>query len=968
MNCTPMAKLFFRVTFLILTCLTAAVGTAQAQTGTIKGTIRDEKTKEAIIGASVGVEGSGLGSATDIDGNFEIPKVPAGTHTLVINYVSYQRKTIPGLKVESGKVVVVNTALTESANQLGDVVVTAQRLTNTEVAVITEVKNAQLVAVGVSSEQIVKSQDRDAAQIARRVPGVSIQDNRFVLVRGLGQRYNAVMLNDVLTPSTEVDSRAFSFDMVPSSVIDRMLIYKSGSAELPGEFAGGVIKLYTKRAPQENFTNVGIAGGYRMGTTFEQVQQYQGGRFDWLGFDDGKRRLPGNFPVRLRTPPFSEERAARYANQLPNRWAVNTNRALPDLRVAFNMGRRFALGEKEAGTLTGINYANYNQYADVDLNFYENGADRDQLAQTYRDNVFENNVRLGVVQNFWLRLNPRHSLEFKNLFNQMGFSQTVVRNGQDITSSSNDVRAYSQRYESRSIYSGQLLGTHELTANTKVDWQSGFAYTRRTEPDWRRVRYIRPIGETTTDGQPKPFLAAIPADPNPIDAGRFFSTLNEYVGTVASNITQQFGRRDSSAISGEDRSLKLKAGFYAERKSRDFKARFFGYEGIGDISQVRQLPINEIFAPANVTGTTGKFTFEEGTSPSDQYTASNTLVAGYASLTVPVGAKITGTVGLRAEYNDIRLVGAQLDGTPRRGGQRLLSPLPSLNLTYAVSDKALVRAAYSATINRPEFRELAPFNFYDFNLNSNVVGNYTLKTATIHNADLRWELYPTTGELISLGAFYKYFRNPIESFLIYTTSGANSLSNTFVNSRSAQSAGLELEVRKSLSELSESTLLKRLSLVANASWIHSRVDLGESVLASDLGGKVDPVNVADIQDQRRPMQNQSPYLINLGAYYNDDTHGTQLSLLYNVVGPRIFAVGNLINPTVYEVPRNVLDVVLTKRLVERLELRLAVQDILNQPVRLVQDANRNGKVDGPDQTVRTFRRGANSTLGLNFRF
>lgn len=937
---------------------------AFAQTGTIKGTIKDEKTQEAIIGASVGVEGTSIGGATDLDGTFTLAKVPAGTYTLVINYVSYQRKTIPNLTVEAGKVVVVNTALTESAAQLGEVVVTGTRVTNTEVAVITEVRNAQLVAVGVSSEQIVKSQDRDAAQIARRVPGVAIQDNRFVLVRGLTQRYNSVLLNDVIAPSTEVDTRAFSFDLIPSSIIDRMLIFKSGSAELPGEFSGGVIKVYTKRAPEENFTSLNISGGYRAGTTFEDVQRYEGGKIDFLGFDDGDRSIPNNFPARLSSD-FTPQQRATLANQLPNRWAVNSETAAPDLRLTFNLGRRFNIGEKQAGTLTSINYANYNQNADIDLTFYESSfAGPDQVASQYKDQFFSNQVRLGAVQNFWLRLNSRNSLEFKNLYTQLGTSETVVREGQDITQTSTDVRSFSQRYESRGIYSGQLIGNHDLPNDkTEVKWVGGFSYTGREEPDWRRVRYTRPIGSTSSEGQPAEFRAAIPFEPNPIDAGRYFSDLDEYVGTAVIDVVHKLGAEDTT---GRDAGAKLKFGAYAERKDRTFDARFFGYGGNGDISSITGLPIGQLFAPQNVTGELGTLSLREGTAPNDQYTANSTLLAGYASITLPVGPDFTGTVGFRGEYND-QVVESQLrGGTLVQGGDKVFSPLPSLNLTYNLTDKTLVRAAFSSTINRPEFRELAPFDFYDFNLNSNVIGNYTLQTARIQNADLRWEFYPASNEQITLGAFYKHFTDPIESFLILTSTGG--LSNTFINSESAQNYGAELEVRKSFAELSSSPFIRRLSVVGNASYIFSRVDLGETVQAPDPSGAIDEVNVSESQDRRRPLQNQSPYLVNLGVYYANEDNGSQVSLLYNVAGPRIFAVGNIEDPTVYEVARNVLDLVVTKKVSKHFEIRAAYQDIFNQPFKLVQDTNRNAKVDSSDQDVRTFRRGSYGTLGLTYAF
>ncbi|GAB3299839.1 TonB-dependent receptor [Hymenobacter humi] len=929
--------------------------------GTIRGTVREAKTQEPVIGASVVVDGTSIGIATDLDGTFSLAKVPAGMHTLRISSVSYQPKSIPSLQVEAGKVVVVNTTLDDAAAALDEVVVTAQRRTNTEVAVISEVRNAQLVAVGVSAEQIVRSQDRDAAQIARRVPGVSIQDNRFVLVRGLTQRYNAVMLNDVMTPSSEVDTRAFAFDMIPSNVIDRMLIFKSGSAELPGDFAGGVIKLYTKRAPEENFTNFSLQGGYRQGTTFQQVQQAEGGKYDFLGFDSGKRTIPNNWPTRL-SDDYSTGLRAAYARQLPNRWGVNSLKAAPDLRLSFNMGRRFELGQKQVGTLTSLNYGNYHQSTNARLSFYENGADRNQLASFYNDRLFSNEVRLGVVQNFWLRLNGRNTLEFKNLFNQLGTSETVLREGQDITQTSNDVRAYSQRFESRSIYSGQLAGNHELADDkTTLNWVGGFAYTHRTEPDWRRVRYIRPLGVVQGESTPAPFGVSTPNDPSLTESGRYFSNLNERVSTLAVNVVHQLTKDTTNREGG----IKLKAGLYTERKDRDFSARFFGYGSVGNTSVARTLPVGQVFAPENLTGRDGGFTLEEGTDPNDSYAAHNTLLAGYASVTVPVG-KFTGTAGFRGEYNDQQVTSELRGGGLTDGGRRIFSPLPSLNLTYNLNDRMLVRAAYASTINRPEFRELAPFRFYDFNLNADIQGNYALQTAKVQNLDLRWELYPTTGEQITVGAFYKHFTNPIENYLLTTASGANSLSYAFVNTKSAQNYGVELEVRKSLGSFSDLPLLQRFSVVGNGSYIFSRIDLGETVRVPDASGRVEPQNVTDTQTRRRPLQNQSPYLINLGAYYTDEAHGTQLSAMYNVAGPRIYAVGTVVNPTVYEASRNVVDLVATQRLAKHWELRAALQDLFNQPVKLVQDSDRNDQYSKGDQTVRSFRRGSNTSLGVTY--
>ncbi len=928
-----------------------------AQTGSIKGTIKDAKTGDALPSATVLIEGTTNGAAADIEGNFLIPKAPAGAATLVVSYLGYQAKKI-NVQVESGKSTVVNTALDEDAGQaLAEVVVTAERPTNTEVSLISEIKSAQTIATGVSAEQIVRTQDRDAAQVARRVPGVSIVDNRFVLVRGLTQRYNTVLINDVISPSTEVDVRSFSFDMIPSNMLDRMVIFKNGAAELPGEFAGGVIKVYTKKAPAENFFNVGASISYRPETTFETVQRSPGGRLDYLGFDDGDRAIPNGMPDNaLAFERLSSPQRAGLLNQLPNRFGVSNYSVPLDYRFNVNIGRRFNWGNLQVGSLTGINYTYANQYTPIAFKTYSNGEDvAGEIASEFTDQSFTSTARLGVLHNWLFRFNPNFSLEFKNLFNQLGSFETVVRDGRLALGQDQDVRAYSQRFESRSIYSGQLVGNNTLSDRMNLNWQLGYAYTGRTEPDWRRVRYLR------NSGTDEPFAVPVSPEPQVIDAGRFFSKLNENVFTAAANLERKLGSPEA-----ED-PVKLKAGFYTERKDRDFNARFFGYVlgPNGTSNDIATLPADQVFAPQFVTGTEQNLAVSELYEPRNQYTAANTLLAGYASAYVPLG-KLNATVGLRVEYNRQELDSRNLRNQPVVVDRPITSPLPSLNLAYNLSDKQLIRLAYAYTINRPEFRELAPFPYYDFNLNAVVEGNENLTTANIQNVDARWEYYPSPNELISVGVFYKHFRKPIESYLLEKP---GTISYTFINADNATSYGVEAEIRKSFSELSQSRVLQNLSLVANASYIFSRVNLPDFVL---LGRAISltPVPIAGSAEKNRPMQNQSPYLINGGLYYSDDQLGLQVNALYNVFGKRVFAVGTETNPTIYEMPRNVVDFNITKTIGQKLEVRFSAQDILNQAVRLEQDYNQDGRIEAnvDRQPVRTFRRGPYFTLGLIFNF
>ncbi|HEX9958692.1 MAG TPA: TonB-dependent receptor, partial [Fibrella sp.] len=275
-----------------------------------------------------------------------------------------------------------------------------------------------------------------------------------------------------------------------------------------------------------------------------------------------------------------------------------------------------------------------------------------------------------------------------------------------------------------------------------------------------------------------------------------------------------------------------------------------------------------------------------------------------------------------------------------------------------------------ATINRPEFREIAPFEYYDFSLLATIRGNTTLTTATIQNVDAKWEFYPTPSELISVTGFYKHFRNPIESLLLLKP---NVLSYTFMNAQSAQNYGVEIEIRKGFQE-SASEILKNLTVVGNLSLIKSRVDVGDVITAPDLGGEIQQYR--GLTTNARPLAGQSPYLLNLGVYYAAPRSGWQGNILYNVFGQRIFAVGNVDVPSIYEMPRHVVDLNLTKTLNNRIELRLGIQDILNQPFQLAEDFNRDGKIGtdvtsqtaGADQTRRSFRRGSYYTVSAIYTF
>jgi TonB-dependent receptor len=922
--------------------LALALTKSFAQTGTIKGKITDSKTSEGIISASVLVMGTTHGVAADINGDFEITKIKTGTYQVAFSFVSYNTDTLT-VTVNANETTVVNVSLEEESKELTEVTVTGLKLNDTDISIINDIRKNDLVAVGISAQQISLSQDRDAAQIIKRIPGVTILNNRFVNVRGLNERYSTVMLNGVIAPSSEVDSKAFAFDLIPSSMIDRMMVFKSGSPELPGEFAGAVINIETKSAIDENELSVNISTGIRLGTTFQSFNTYKGSNSDWLGFDNGMRQLPGVFPTANLRALTSTENLTHISRSLPNIWEINNSNAIPDYRASINFSRGFDIGSKRLSTITSVNYSNTKQHIEQENYYYDAYiAAGNYRRYKYNDVRDIENVRIGVVSNFILELNNNNRIELRNLFSQQGSSQTTLRSGiEDVQGV--DVNNRALNYQSRSIYSGQLSGKHDVNTRLNLNWIAGYSLTYADQPDYRRIRSQRPVGSDD------PFTIQIPPNASTLDAGRFYSKLVENVYTHAVNVTYKLNDTKE-----EKKQPKLMAGYYLSLTDRSFNARWFSYKW-NSLTNRPQSMLNtdfeKIFVQQNVGVYNGDgrppfFILEEGTNFSDRYKGENTLAAGYASTTLPFG-KFRLSTGVRVEYNRQQLSSFNTDASKVQVDNPVTSILPSGNLSYDLSEKSLLRIAYGKTVNRPVLRELAPFNFYDFDRNANFYGNPELNTADIHNVDLRWELYPSNSESVMVGTFYKYFKSPIEMIL---TGGSNIL-YTFKNAESARTFGAEVEVRKSLKDLTASKFVDNLSLLFNAAWINSEIDLG----------------AVDNQKSKRAMQGQSPYIFNTGIYYNNYEGGWQINVSHNVFGPRIYAVGDDLNATQFELPTHQLDLTISKQFINHWEIKAGIQNIFNQPVRLQQDTDGDITLKGKKDDIQSFKTGQYISLGVTYK-
>lgn len=935
-----------KVFFTLLLFLSA--NTLSAQT-TIKGSVKDAKTQETLPGVAVSVKNSTAGVITDENGDYELNVAP-GKYTIVTSYISYQPLEITDVEVKKGEPTVVDIPMIESAHALGEVYVVAIGRINSEVSLLNSIRKSNAVVSGVSAQQISKSQDRDASEVIRRIPGISIMDDKFVVARGLSQRYNNVWVNNSTIPSSEADTRAFSFDIIPSSQIENIMIVKSPQPELPADFSGGFIKVETKGIPSENSIQVNYGIGINTQTQFRDFKYSKGGKTDFLGFDNGMRSLSSGISSSRIDNNNADQVNNLTKNGFNNDWEVKTKKPLPDQRFGFVINRKYTSNNNSMwGLVAAFNYSNTSKtYTDMEnsrYGVYDSDNDKPYFTFKYTDNQYNNDARIGAMANLIYMPNDKHRFEFRNILNQVGKNRYTEREGYQNTSGFYGQRKAEYLYSSRLAYSGQLAGKHTLTEKDNLDWVFGFSYSNRNQPDRRIINWEE-------NGYPgDAHYKEYQIDQN--DITRDFNKLNEYNYTFSTNYTHDFTFDNSFKPS-------IKAGIYGEYRDRNYNTRFFKYrwipENLPEDFSYRDV-YSQILIPENYGA--GKMYIYDDTERLNDYSGTNEQMAGYVGFNIPFN-KFNVYTGARLEHNKMSLKSYTtiLGDKSKTTDYSYTDIFPSLNASYNLTNDNLVRIAYGRSINRQEFREISSSSYYDFDLFSFVSGNPDLKPAYIDNFDLRYEFYPSASEIFSIALFYKHFNDPIEWTYL---DGGGTYIYTFNNASKANNYGIEVDIKKKLDFIG----LKDFSLTFNGSLIKSKVKFDENSGAN----------------HDRPMQGQSPYLINAGVFYQNENLGINTTLLYNIVGKRIVGIGRVSSssgssvnndiPDMYEMPRNVLDLIITKKLGQHIEITAAIKDILAPKVKYAQFPkfiDKEGVTHEREQITKEFKTGQNISLAARYLF
>ncbi|MGJ1284676.1 TonB-dependent receptor domain-containing protein [Sphingobacterium spiritivorum] len=902
---------------------------AFAQSGKVTGKVINSKTSETIVGVTVKVLGTSRGGSSDVSGIYNIPALPVGKYTLEFSYVGYATKQITEVEIKDKDVTNLDVLMDNSEGTVLDqVVITGSFKKESVSALYAQQKNSALISDGISSEQIKRSPDKNTSEALRRVSGTTIQDNKFVVIRGLSDRYNVAMLDGSVLPSTEANRRAFSFDIIPSNLIDKITISKTATPDLPADFAGGAVQVATIDIPTKDFISFGLGYGYNTASTFKDFLGTKRNFANYMGFDDGSSKLATNFPSRETVNAGLSEKWNRLVlKSLPNDFAINNTSALPSQSYQFGIGKvKQFENNNRFGALFSLSYRNsQNIFADIKRDWYE---------YDYNDNQYRFSSNLGGLLNLGYSFG-RSKIIFKNLYNRAYDNIYTERTGIN-NSSSSDNRFFAYDLLQKSLFKSTLEGEHALTErNDKLKWTLSWSNILNQQPNQMKINYGKNLNDL--DDPTVPYLANITTIGK--ENTRLFSDLNEniYSGEVGYSRPMKFLDAPST----------LKVGAGTQYRKRNFDARFIGFElnanqmDVELQNQIRQLSPDKIFNEDFINK--NYFKYSEISGSGDKYDANSLTAFGYAMLDQKFADKFRFVYGLRVENYNVQLntVSKVVDDTQ-------IDFLPSLNFTYNIDDRTNLRASYYRTIARPEFRELAPFSFYDYEQLGMISGNTNLKRSSINNADLRFEMYPTAGEIFSFSVFYKQFTDAIEPYR-YDVNSTPDI--TFFNTPKAELYGFELEARKKLNFISEERFFENTTGYINFSYVHSKVE--------------NPTDQNYI-DKTRPMVGQSPYVINAGLQHSAMDNKLNFNILYNRIGKRIAQASGIRFASTWEAPRDVLDLQIGYKIINnKAEIKFNASDIINSSVHAYYD---NKALGTPNETNYKYKPGSNYSLSFNYTF
>lgn len=870
-----------------------------------------------------------VGGLTNADGTFLLEAAP-GKYTLQIRALSYTRKRIEGLAIEAGKLLPFNTALQSDAIQQEEVVVEARIRQNTETSLLAARRKAATVGDAVSAEQVRRSPDKDAAEVLRRVTGLSVSDGKYVFVRGLGERYSSTEVDGVRISTPEQNKRVVPLDLLPANLLENITVQKTYTADRPGEFGGGDVQVRTKDFPGSRTWSFSASQGISDGVTFENRKSYASSGSNFFGFGTGDRGIPqavldvaGSRPLVLSSNPaigFSKSTLAALGQSFNNVWSPRDERSLPNGSYSATYGDEFKVLGRSLGVVQSWSFSRSYDLQDESQRFFQGETD---TLYDYAVQRSKQTTQLGGISGLSYRLSPRHAIHLRGLYTQSADDEVRTYEGPDHNRTEPTTgewlvhRSTRLMYVERNVLSGSLEGRHDFQRllGASVDWKFTRSRAERDQPDRRETTYNKGY-YYDADGNLVSYWGLGST------GSREYGDLKDNGWGTTANVTipwrlPRLGQ--GKTVFGYDRQTKERRNFYR---------RFNLY---ANRATDPAAPPESLFAPGQFDN--GPFTayVEEGTLDIDNYRADQRVEAGFLSFDVPLGRSGRAYLGVRVEdgLQDVRSY--DLFNPSRitsKGRLRDTDWLPSANVTWSLGKVVNLRLGASRTLSRPDLNELSPSPSLEYVGGMRVSGNPDLKRAMIDNYDIRFEAFPGLSEVAAVGFFYKRLHEPIEQVI---QGGAPPLLVPR-NSDHGNNTGVEFEMRAGLGRLHER--LGRFSVNANASFIRSEVELAPQLSA--LGSA------------RHPLQGQANYLANTALSYVFGSGKADMSLLFGATGKRLRTLGLLPLPDVYDQPTTSLDWTASLVPEKHLRVKIAARNLLDHRVRQLQggkevSSTRNGR-------------------------
>jgi outer membrane receptor protein involved in Fe transport len=925
-----------------------AVSTSAQDLGSVSGLVVSAWDGAPLSGAVITVRGTTLAIQTGGEGRFLLNGVPLGDQVLRLSKSGYAAATVTEVRVLPGQTTTVNGNLRPEFYEMEEFEVTAEEFNEQTAQILFERQQSGSLLDAIGSEQFSKLGASDAAEALSKVTGASIADGKFAVIRGLADRYTSTTLNGVDVPSADPDRKAAQLDLFPSQFIERIDVSKTFTPDMPGGFAGGAINIVTKSFPKEFFFSMSVGVSYNTQSNLkDDFAMGDHGSTDWLGLDDGKRELPevakNTNPAETTSPLGEPIKSSFGSGQFAPR---NGSSPLNDSFALTSGDTVEVLGGRRLGYLAGLNHKNDYKARDLTVSKYEvvKRPDGSQDLRRFEKQGTEGDIEYtsGAMVAPGLEISENHTVKFNFLKVQAAEDEAVRVAGQDKTLETEPGISYADQstlhWTERSLDYFQLTGAHEFpwADDMRFDWAAATSSTTQDEPDHRIFQFFAVPGDPTdpTDDYYDPNGPTRPARPT-----RIFRKLREDNSSVRGDITVPIPSYNS-------KDTLFKTGYNLSHSKRDYEARVFDIRPNGRNTFYTTGDPDDYAAPENY-GTIGYYNFPANF----RYKGQQEIVAGYlmSDWSALEWLRLIGGVRYEVTSINVSTINVSKGGETFSGAINQADLLPGVTATISIRSNLLLRAAWSQTVIRPNYREISRAEDYDVAKARTIVGNPDLQMSQSENYDLRLEWFPTPGALVSVGVFLKKLTDPIE-----LASRDNDVTLVYYrNYAQADVRGVEFEVRQDLGTLWPR--LDELSAGFNYAFIQSTVDLTPEQLKNRRIGFNDTSTT-------RPLYDQPEFVINGDITWDHKPSGTSLTLSGGVVGRRLVLVGYA-TPDEYEEPTPQLDVFLTQKLGKHWKIKLSAKNLLDPVYETTQDYLALGR-----HPIESYRTGQTYGLSVSYDF